>query len=160
MNALETKVARLYSELVAVGEEYEEANSPEVREAVAEVVNYCFVQGEEPDDAPINYEMDSAEANREVARIVRRFIDEALPLAEKMGVQPGEARFELLQNTDLREDDGAEFWWPAEDEELEEIEKLSKRRFEQDDDEDDYDYDDDEDEDEDEEEEYSSDDDD
>jgi len=130
MEGLADAINKLYSELTVLAEDVEELAEDEPREAIAEVLSYCFVHGEVLDEDPTNYELVGADENRRVADVIETFLEDAVALAEAEGVDAGEPRFELLQRPDLRPSERAEIWWPLEDDEFSEPASLPPRRFE------------------------------
>lgn len=130
MNELEQAVGQLYVDLTALTSQIEELEDVGVREAIAEVLAVCFVEGRQYDAPATWFELGAAEDNRRVSALLEDFVEEANALAEEQQLAPGEARHQLLADPRWRAgDEEAESWWPGEGDEYEPGRQLSTDRF-------------------------------
>ena len=91
-----------------IAEEHDELTDTDVRERLREVINYYFVWANPVDDNfPEKYAMFSEEGDALVAQATRRFIEQAQQVASDVAV--GNARNDLLENSEVETEEGAYF---------------------------------------------------
>jgi hypothetical protein len=109
MNELQNTVARLYSRLEELSEEYEELTDTDVREALHETLNYYFIWAKPCDHLPCNYAMFTEDGDRAVAEVVTEFLKKATALATQHGIPVGRDRLAILQDETIETPRGEQY---------------------------------------------------
>lgn len=104
----ESVYAEYLNALEAIAEHHHELTDTDVRERLREVINYYFVWGHDLDaQFPQKYAMFSVEADQQVARATRTFIESAQQIA--IDIEVGDERNYLLENFDIETECGVYF---------------------------------------------------
>lgn len=98
---LRQTIQRLYAELERLEPEHADLTDRDVVEALADTLNLHFVWGEPAPRLPATFFLFSRAGDKALRRLVRDFLDAALPLAQGRGIEPGAARLALLQDDTL-----------------------------------------------------------
>ena len=86
------------NDLSRLAKRHDELTDTDVRERLHEVINYHFVWGKPMKGFPKRFAMMSLPADRALAAIVKKFVDDARRIAEIDAVKVGAARHVLLED--------------------------------------------------------------
>jgi len=95
---LKRSIRKLFNDLERIGETHPELYDTDVREQLAETLDFAFVYGRRMKDVPVNFGMYSAEGDKRVAAAISAFLATALPLVKQEGIATGKARHDALQD--------------------------------------------------------------
>ena len=109
MTELKDEAERFFSELEQLAQKHDELYDTDVREALADTLNYYFVWGKTADSFPRSYQMFSAKGDAAVGEAVSTFLESAIPLAESLGLDVGQARLDALQDESIVTPEGESY---------------------------------------------------
>ena len=98
---LKDAVKRLFDTLEEIGDAHEELYDTDVREQLAETLDFAFVSGHRLPSTRLSYGMFSVKGDVMVADAVLTFLKEALPAAAAEGIAVGVARHSALQDASI-----------------------------------------------------------
>jgi hypothetical protein len=95
-------VRAFFSELEQLSYQYKELTDTDVRETLHITLNYFFIWEKKHYKFPVNYCMFTREGNVAVAHIVESFLRAMNNCSSVASVPLGQARLDLLQNSDIK----------------------------------------------------------
>lgn len=105
---LKKAVLRLYEDLETTAGLHDELTDTDVREALAETLNFYFVCGRaDQRGVPCTYEMFSAAGDKAVAVVVNRFLEEASECLKLAPLDVGQPRHDVLRDASIRTSGGS-----------------------------------------------------
>jgi hypothetical protein len=98
------------TQLDSIAQDHDELSDTDVRERLHEVINWYFIWGNPIDGKfPKKYAMFTEVGDKEVAKATREFIEQACK--DVVDVPVGQARNDLIENSDIELESGATFDW-------------------------------------------------
>jgi hypothetical protein len=102
-------IVGFFGDLERISRKHEEVTDTDVREALYLSLNYYFVWGKTCPRFPRSFGMFSAEGDRLVDKALRRFLEAARESEELAAVPVGQARLDLLQNSNIKTARGMQY---------------------------------------------------
>jgi hypothetical protein len=97
---------QLLDDLDAIGMEHMEVEDTDVREQMYAVVYHGFIEQTPGFALPDTFGMFEEEGNQAVRDALTRYLNAAVPEAEKLGLAKPEQRFRAFENGDITSDGG------------------------------------------------------